>query len=184
MKPYKLYQSQYVIDHQEEFVKDLSHSAKAMYEYGIFDTSLKYGSYTQYNIFGVSSPSIHMYHLFREIRDIAYENIQGKKLWLQSWINHHYENELLGWHNHSSNWHGYVSIQPWNTITEFDDFKIVNKVGQIYLGPGGLRHRVVPTDDMPFPDKRITVAFDIMTEDDYTGDNILPTHNFGCIPLL
>jgi hypothetical protein len=67
--------------------------------------------------------------------------------------------------------------------SEFDDFKIVNKVGQIYVGPGGLRHRVVAADDLPFPDKRITVAFDIMTEENFTGD-VLPTENYGCIPLL
>lgn len=184
MKPYKLYQSQYIVENQAGFIRDLSESAHAMYQYGIFDTSLKHGSYTQYNIFGVSSPSLHMWQLFKEIRDIAHENIPGKKLWMQSWINHHYENELLGWHNHSARWHGYVSIQPWSTVTEFDDFVIENKVGQIYLGPGGLRHRVVAMDDMPFPDKRITVAFDIMSEDDFTGGDVLPTHNFGCIPLL
>ncbi len=184
MQPYKLYQSQYIVDNKEGFVRDLSHSAKSMYQYGIFDTSLKYGSYTQYNIFGVSSPSVHMYHLFQEIRDIARENIPTGKLWIQSWINHHYENELLDWHNHSGSWHGYVAIEPWNTVTEFEDFVVENKVGQIYWGPGGLRHRVVAMDDYPFPDKRITVAFDIMTEADFTGDDILPTHNFGCIPLL
>lgn len=183
MNSYKLYTSQYVIDHQEEFIRDLTHSAQGMYQYGILDTSLKYGSYSQYNIFGVSSPSFHMYELFKEIRNIAREHVPEGRLWIQSWINNHYENELLTWHNHSSEWHGYVSIRPYNTITEFDDFKIENKVGQIYWGPGGLRHRVVAVDDFPFDDKRITVAFDIMTENNFTGE-ILPSHNFGCIPLL
>lgn len=182
--PYKLIQSEYVVKHQQEFIRDLSYSAKSLYQYGILDTSLKHGSYTQYNIFGATSPSPHMYQLFTEIRNVVREINPVGKLWIQSWINHHYENELLGWHNHSSTWHGYVSIEPWNTITEFDDFKIVNKIGQIYIGPGGLRHRVVAADDFPFLDKRITVAFDIMTEENFTGDNILPTDNYGCIPLL
>ena len=132
MLPYQLYQSQYVVDHQEEFVKDLMHSAQAMYQYGVFDTSLKYGSYTQYNIFGVSSPSHHTYQLFKEIRDIARKNLPEGRLWIQAWVNNHYETELLGWHNHSSKWHGYVSIRPYDTVTEFDDFTIENKVGQIY----------------------------------------------------
>jgi len=181
--PYKLIQSEYIVQHREEFIRDLSYSAKSLYQFGILDTSLKYGSYTQYNVFGATSPSPHMYHLFTVIRDLAREINPTGKLWLQAWINHHYENELLGWHNHSSTWHGYAAIEPWNTITEFDDFKIVNKVGQIYVGPGGLRHRVVAADDLPFPDKRITVAFDIMTEENFTGD-VLPTENYGCIPLL
>jgi hypothetical protein len=184
MKPYKLLQSTYVIEHQQELIRDLSYSAKSMYRYGIFDTSLKYGSYTQYNIFGATSPSAHMYQLFKEIRDMVRAQEPTGRLWIQSWINHHYENELLEWHNHSATWHGYVSIQPWNTVTEFDNFVIENKVGQIYFGPGGLRHRVVTKDNTPFEDKRITVAFDIMTENDFTGADILPTENFGCIPLL
>ena len=184
MKSYNLYQSQYVVEHQQELIKDLTHSAKSLYKYGILDTSLKHGSYTQYNIFGATSPSPYMYQLFTEIRNIAREHAPEGRLWLQSWVNHHYENELLGWHNHSSTWHGYVSIQPWNTVTEFDDFVVENKVGQIYFGPGGLRHRVVSLDDAPFDDKRITVAFDIMTEQDFTGMDIVPTENFGCIPLL
>ena len=182
--PYKLIQSEYVVTHQQEFIRDLSYSAKSLYKYGILDTSLKHGSYTQYNVFGVTSPSPHMYQLFTEIRNAAREIQPTGKLWLQSWLNHHYENELLGWHNHSSTWHGYVSIEPWNTVTEFDDFKIINKIGQIYIGPGGLRHRVVSLDDGPFLDKRITVAFDIMTEENFTGGDILPTENYGCIPLL
>ena len=184
MQEYKLYQSTYITEHQAELVRDLSYSAKSMYQYGILDTDLKYGSYTQYNIFGVSSPSVHMYQLFQEIRNIARENIPTGRLWIQSWINHHYETELLEWHNHTGSWHGYVSIQPWNTVTEFEEFSIENKVGQIYWGPGGLRHRVVAKDDFPFLDKRITIGFDIMTENDFSGDDILPTHNFGCIPLL
>ena len=182
--PHKLITSQYVIDHQQELIRDLSYSAKSLYQFGILDTSLKHGSYTHYNVFGLTSPSPHMYQLFTEIRNLVREEIPTGKVWIQSWVNHHYENELLTWHNHSSKWHGYVSIDPMDTVTEFEEFTIENKVGQIYYGPGGLKHRVVAKSDHPFPDKRITVAFDIMTEENFTGDDVLPTDNYGCIPLL
>ena len=183
-KPFKLVTIDYVVKHQQELIRDITHSAKSLYKFGILDTSLVHGSYTQYNIFGATSPSPHMYQLFKEIRDIVRDQMPTGKLWIQSWVNHHYENELLGWHNHSSKFHGYISIAPMHTNTEFEDFTIENKVGQLYFGPGGLRHRVVPTSDMPFEDKRITIAFDIMTEENFTGDDILPTDNYGCIPLL
>ena len=76
-------------------------------------------------------------------------------------------------HNHNCDYHGYISIDPRNTVTEFSDYKIENKVGQIYFGPGQREHRVVCLDE--FSDTRLTIGFDISL--DLISEN-------GCLGML
>ena len=94
-------------------------------------------------------------------------------MWMQAWLNYHNHNQVLGWHNHDWDYHGYISIDPKNTITEFRDYKIENKVGQIYFGPGQREHRVVCLDE--FSDTRLTIGFDISL--DLISEN-------GCLGML
>jgi len=99
-------------------------------------------------------------------------------LWIQSWLNYHDYDQVLGWHNHSAGWHGYISIEPQDTVTEFENWTIDNECGNIYFGPGKHSHRVVNL--RKYKGKRITLGFDIIFSSDY-DNNSLPTENFGAI---
>jgi len=176
---YTLLNWNYINDNKQNFIDHLTHSHESLVNYGIRDSTFKY---TDYNIFAISSPSIHMYKLYYVIRELVRNKLQDENhLWIQSWLNFHTHEQVLGWHNHDASWHGYVSIEPQDTFTEFENWKIDNKCGNIYFGPGHNRHRVV--NNSKYTGLRITIAFDIMTERDCDlyGD---PTHNFGCMPFL
>jgi hypothetical protein len=175
---YTLFNFDYIKENQQEIIKDLKTSQDNLVKYGVFDSTK---AYIYYNIFGVSSPSKHLYVIYKKIRDLVRDRFPNEMIWMQSWLNYHDYNEVLGWHNHSSSWHGYVSIEPQDTITEFENWSIVNECGNIYFGPGKNIHRVV--NNTNYSGKRITIGFDIMLEKDYTG-MVLPTENFGAIPLL
>jgi len=170
----------YIKEHQSEFIKHLTHSHDALTQFGIINTT---GNYHEYNIFGATSPSVHMYKLYGTLRTLIRELLgDDQMLWMQSWVNYQTRDHVLDWHNHDAKWHGYVSIDPKDTCTEFEHgFKVENKVGNIYFGPGHNSHRVVNNSD--YDGVRITVAFDILTEENSSPDQD-PTHNFGCIPLL
>ena len=174
---YTLVNWDYVEQHQSEFISDLTHSHEALTKFGIINTT---GNYHEYNIFGATSPSVHMYKLFSALRAIIRDKLgYDDRLWIQSWVNFHTHDQVLDWHNHDAKWHGYVSIDPKDTTTEFErGFKIENKVGNIYLGPGYNRHRVVNNSE--YDGVRITIGFDVLTDSPDTD----PSHNFGCIPLL
>lgn len=175
---YTLFYFDYIKQNQQEIIKDLKTSQNNLNKYGVFDTTK---SYIYYNIFGVSSPSKHLYVIYKKIRELVRDKFPNGMIWIQSWLNYHDFDEVLGWHNHSSSWHGYVSIEPQDTITEFENWSIENECGNIYFGPGTHRHRVVNNSN--YTGKRITIGFDIMLENDYTG-MVLPTENFGAIPLI
>lgn len=104
------------------------------------------------------------------------------QLWLQSWINSHKPNQVLKSHNHDWPVHGYISIDPKNTETIFTDkpngeelYKVKNKIGQIYVGPGHRFHHVQVLE--PFDGERITFGFDL-EYNDRIFDNI------GFIPII
>lgn len=50
-----------------------------------------------------------------------------KKIWMQAWLNYHDHDQVLDWHNHSAPYHGYISIEPQDTTTEFGDWEIKMK---------------------------------------------------------
>ena len=60
--------------------------------------------------------------------------------------------------------HGYISIDPKNTKTIFEDGTVINnKVGNIYIGPCNLKHKVEVNE--PYEDERITLGFDVINSD-------------------
>jgi hypothetical protein len=83
---------------------------------------------------------------------------------MQSWMNQHKQEEVLGWHNHDWDWHGYISIEPKKTNTVFKDFVVENKVGQIYFGEGHKSHKVEVLE--PYEGLRTTIGFDITSKID------------------
>jgi len=170
MTNYKLFQSSYIVDNQQEFI-DQCLEVKHIFS-GQDTTKLYY----QYNIFSITAGSIQFYNLFRELRDIIRIEIPDKPLWFQAWVNLHTEDKVLDWHNHSWDYHGYISIDPKDSTTDFEDYNIKNKVGQIYFGPGNRPHKVRILT--PYCGERITIGYDITTEP------VMHTGCLGLIPLL
>ena len=121
-------------------------------------------NYGLYNIFAVTAGDEYFYKLFLDLKKIVKEyNNNEENLWMQSWINYHKSHEVLNWHNHSWLFHGYISIDPKNTRTLFEDgTEIKNEVGNIYIGPCNLKHKVVV--DKPYEGNRITLGFDIINK--------------------
>mgnify|MGYP003331956089 FL=1 len=132
-----------------------------------------------------------IYHLLKEISAITRKHLSNfgvnpdDPLWIQCWMNFHKPDQVLDWHDHHFPWHGYISIDPKDSITKFReylpegsyDYNIHNQIGNIYLGPGFSRmHKVVVNND--YEGDRITLGFDIITQ------STLPDDQFSLIPLL
>jgi len=122
--------------------------------------------YRYYNITCLTIGSEFYYKLFYDLQTLIRKISNHKKpLWYQSWLNFHKPSEVLDWHNHSEClFHGYISIDPKETETEFENYKIKNEIGNVYIGNGQLKHKVNVLK--PFEGYRITIAFDVISEDE------------------
>ena len=174
---YKLYQSKYIVEHQSDIISQC-HDAKKFYMQ--LPTRNATGDmtadYFNYNIFSLTAGSYPFYEVYKELVSFVKSQLGEQRMWMQSWLNYHDHDKVLGWHNHDWDYHGYISIDPKNTVTEFRDYKIENKVGQIYFGPGKREHRVVCLDE--FSDTRLTIGFDIAI-DLFPGNGCL-----GMLPVV
>lgn len=172
MVDYQLHKSKTILKNQKEIIMDLDIAYQFLRK-NFTDTTWEY---KKYNIFAVTSPSIHFYNLFYELKDIVrgYVN-HDQPLWIQSWLNYHQPNQVLDWHDHYWPIHGYISIDPKGTETEFETYTITNEVGNIYIGPGYRPHRVNVTEMFTAP--RITLGFDI-----HNTPNV-PYEQFSLIPI-
>lgn len=138
--------------------------------------------YRFYNVFNLTSPSPLFWGLLKELSTIVRTELQtDAPLWMQCWMNMHNPKEVLGWHDHHFPYHGYISIDPKDSVTQFKEgdtkYEIKNEVGNIYFGPGWNRmHRVVVNEEYQGP--RITLGFDIITQP------TVPDDQFSVIPLL
>ena len=131
-------------------------------------------TYDRYNVFGLTSPTKVFYDLFKELRGFVYDYTDGD-LWMQSWVNYHMPDQLLKRHNHTWPIHGYICINPHLTKTCFDDYEIQNRIGDVYIGPGGRYHEVKLI--APFYTPRITIGFDITDRPQQANANL------GMIPI-
>lgn len=170
MLDYKLFQSNYVVDNQQSFIEHCDFVKLQNLNKDLTK------SYYEYNIFSATAGSLYFYNLFKELRDIIRTELPTGPLWMQAWLNYHTQEQVLDWHNHDWEYHGYISIDPKITFTEFENYSVENKVGQIYFGPGRRLHRVKTA--VPFDDHRITIGYDI------TADPIMGTGCQGMLPLL
>ncbi len=119
-------------------------------------------SYSKYNIFALTAPSTNFYKIFSELRNVVRSQLGwDRPLWIEAWINYHTVDQVLDWHHHEFDHHGYISIDPKNTKTIFENYEIVNKPGQIYFGPGNRLHKVEVLE--PFEGVRTTIGYDIHT---------------------
>ena len=170
MTDYILYQSDIIKKHQQELIDQIN---EVKIVFGDKDSTELYHTY---NLFSITSGSIYFYNLFQELHSNIRLQLPNRPLWMQAWVNIHKHNTVLDWHNHEWPYHGYISIDPCDTITEFENYEIKNKVGQVYFGPGGRLHRVKNLSE--YSNDRITIGYDV------TDDPIMNTGCFGFIPLL
>jgi len=174
---YNIYKFDYIKENQSEIIHTAVQCYDALISDGFGDTTW---SYYLYNIFSVSSPSFCYWNIFKRLRDIIRENVKEEKIWMQAWLNYHDHDQVLDWHNHSAPYHGYISIEPQDTTTEFEDWQIKNEVGNIYFGKGNVRHRVV--NNSYYTGKRITIGYDVIPESAF--EHARPTKQYGAMPLL
>lgn len=166
--------SQLIVDNHKQFVNECT--LVHQYLQTVFPTKDTTWNYRLYNIFSAASPSIIFYKLFKELNGIIREYVgHNEPLWMQSWLNYHTADTVLDWHDHSWPYHGYVSIDPKDTITKFETFEIQNKVGLIYIGEGNIKHKVEVLNN--FNDTRITLGFDVHTEPGF------PFQQLSLIPI-
>ena len=171
---YKVYKSELIVKYSGQMITDLY----AVHEFfkKSFPEKDSTWSYNLYNIFCATSPSPLWYDLLVELKKYIREFIGHENpLWMQSWLNFHKPEEVLDWHNHEWPYHVYISIDPKNTETVFDNYKIKNELGNIYIGPGNRMHKVEVIE--PFTTPRITLGFDIHEEPDF------PYQQFSLMPI-
>jgi|TARA_E500000318_G_C3478089_1_gene179306 hypothetical protein len=175
---YKIYTSDVIKQNHFLFLKQSYLANKRIVNYlNLKDPTW---DFNKYNLFCVTSMSKIFYKLYKElnvyIRDFVGDD---RALWINAWLNYHQYKETekkLQFHNHSSAYHGYVCIDPHDTTTEFQGgFNIKNKIGQIYLGPGGddnkdYYHRVINNSYYSKP--RITIGFNVADINDFIGHPI------------
>jgi hypothetical protein len=167
---YKVFQNQYIVDNKQHFVEQCLQVKESFKDK---DTTW---SYHEYNIFSLTAGSVYFYNLFKDLKNIIITELPDQMLWMQAWVNVHKNDSVLDWHNHQWDYHGYISIDPKNTSTEFEGYSIENKSGQIYFGPGHRLHKV--NVHSKFDDYRITIGYDITT------DPMMDTGCLGLIPLI
>jgi hypothetical protein len=190
---YTLTQIPYIENHIDQ-IKEITRSGIDRFKRnrGMQNHSAHAGNLTwmfnQYNLFALYSNNQHFYEIYKNLISAIreYFNVTGtdvpSQLWLQSWVNGHTKNQILKSHNHEWPIHGYISIDPKHTETVFTDapngnelYRITNKVGQIYVGPGSRFHHVELLE--PFEGERITFGYDV----EYR-DRILDNMSF--IPII
>ena len=167
-KDYKLFNFPYIKKNISHFKKyaNLAHQ-RFNFAYGvktIFNQKSSTWFYRYYNITCLTFGSSLYYKLFSDLQKLIRKTVNHKKpLWYQSWLNFHKPDEVLNWHSHDDCiLHGYISIDPKETETDFKEYKIKNKIGNIYIGKPNLKHKVNVLK--PFNGHRITIAFDVMDE--------------------
>lgn len=120
-----------------------------------------------YNLFSLTAGSRHLHEIFKSIKFGIFDFLgtNTEDLYMQAWINYDKYDQVLDWHTHSSAFlcNGYISIDPKNSTTEFEGYSIVNKPGLMYIGPSNRVHRIVVNE--PYPDNRVTIAFDVINLD-------------------
>lgn len=183
---YRVYNSEFISNK----IMDIRHEGKihhAKYNSLFKDVSDKGSTwdYKMYNVFSLTAGSSLFYQIYKELLFVIKDYLQDQhslkddyssNLWFQSWLNYHKQNEVLDWHDHLYTFHGYISIDPKDSTTEFEKYSIKNKPGYIYIGPGNRKHRVVV--DTPYTDTRITLGFDLLIKPDS-----LP-RNLSFIPII
>ena len=174
---YKLFQSKTIQNNYSHFIEDC-YFAQDKFN-SIFESSDSTWNYHRYNVFSLTSTNMLFYKLFKELKYHIRSYIgDDRPLWIQSWLNFHSPEQILKKHGHDWPYHGYISIDPKDTTTVFEQFEIQNIPGQIYMGPGGEGYNHYVRIDKPYEGKRITIGFDVEDRKNTSSSNL------GLIPLI
>lgn len=142
-----------------------------------FETYDNHSGYQQYNFFQLSSPNSYIFEVYKELLKAISLYKPHDGLYCQAWINCQSHDEVLDWHRHEGFlYHGYICIDPKDTVTEFEGYTIKNEPGLIYIGDGSPRHRVV--NIKKYDGRRITLGFDLIKP----SDNFVKSKSFIPIP--
>jgi hypothetical protein len=189
MKNYVVKNFSYIKENHSHFIEyaNLSHE-RFMFNYGkVFNQSSSTWFYRYYNITCLTFGSNLYFKMFCDLQKLIRKILKTKKpLWYQCWLNFHKKGEVLDWHTHKGSIaHGYVSIDPKESETEFKEYTIKNKIGNVYIGPSENSHRVNILK--PFDGHRITMAFDVISENNVK--DMYQKHgkidlNTGFIPVM
>ena len=188
MKNYFIHNLPYIKKNHNHFIEyaNLAHE-RFKFAYGnVFNQPSSTWFYRYYNATCLTFGSPLYFKMFIDLQKLIRKILKTKKpLWYQCWLNFHKQEEVLDWHTHiESILHGYISIDPKETETEFKGYIIKNKIGNIYFGKPENPHRVNVLKK--FDGNRITVAFDVMSEKNVK--DIYKKHgkiniNTGLIPI-
>lgn len=159
---YKIFRSSF-IEHHHELILEQAYHAHDVFD-SLFQGQDSTWSYSKYNVFALTSCSEEFYQIYEDL----IESIRGyfgtlpKPMWVQSWMNFHTPEQVLDWHDHHWPFHGYISIDPHDTETVFENYTIKNQIGNIYVGPGYRLHKVNVLSNFDRP--RITLGYDIQLQ--------------------
>jgi hypothetical protein len=183
-KDYTLYQSDFIATNLTDIFEDLRIAHENFKK--LFPNEDSTWAYSKYNIFALTAPSTNFYKIYTELRTVIRSQLGwDRPLWIEAWLNYHKPNEVLDWHHHDFDYHGYISIDPKKSNTVFETYSIENKPGQIYFGPGHRLHKVEVLES--FEGVRTTIGYDVHTTPnsplirDYTER---PFVNMSLIPLI
>jgi hypothetical protein len=186
MKDYIVKNFSYIEKNKEHFIR-YANLAHERYKFAYGDNKSSTWFYRYYNISTLTVGSKYYFKMFEDLQKLIRKISKTKKpLWYQSWLNYHKQNEVLNWHDHNNClFHGYISIDPKETETEFENYKIKNKTGNVYIGPAYKKHKVNVLKS--FEGYRITIAFDVISENEikkmYKKDGEINI-NLGFIPIV
>ena len=185
-KDYILWQSPTIVKHLDLMKDDLDIAHRLFKKCFPDKDQDSTWTYTSYNIFAFTAPSSAFYQLYKELRNLIRGQLgDDRELWVQAWVNYHTDDKLIHRHHHDFDYHGYISIDPKNTKTVFDDYEVINKPGQIYFGPGHRYHHVEAIE--PFEGIRTTIGFDVHStpQSPFITEYIeRPFSNMGLFPLI
>jgi len=189
MKEYIVENFTYIKKNKKHFIEyaNLAHE-RFKFAYGnVFNQSSSTWFYRYYNITCLTFGSSLYFKMFCDLQRLIRKVSKTKKpLWYQCWLNFHKQEDVLDWHDHKESMlHGYISIDPKESETEFKGYSIKNKIGNIYIGQPYNLHRVNVLK--PYTGHRITMAFDVVSEDNIK--NIYKKNgkidlNTGFIPIV
>lgn len=173
IEQYSTHDLKCVIENHDAYVKECT-KAYYLFQKNFNDTDSTW-NYWRYNFFVMMGRNKLFYNLFKEVSAIVRKKVgSDQPIWCQSWINFHKDYEVLNWHTHDFEFHGYISIDPKKTKTIFkdwnrenstgDEWEIENKVGNLYLGPGEVPHKVEVLE--AYNGNRITIGLDFTTQVD------------------
>jgi hypothetical protein len=174
--------SQWILAHEKEIhiAAMVSDPAELPAYNGNGPNSLS-SNYSRFNLLGKDHPQAQA--LRRQVfakycEFMAHTGVRRRRAWLHSWVNIHRGGESIPAHVHNAGPYcylsGHVSVQcsdtstiyldPLNTLNQVIIHDSPNEVGKLSIFQQSIPHYTTPHNaDTP----RITVAFDILVDDDY-----------------